>query len=244
MTILECNNVTKKFGGLTALEELTFSVNEGEIVGLIGPNGAGKTTLFNIIAGLFKPTTGEIRFRNEIISNLPPYKICKKGSALTFQIPQPFNGLSVLENIKIGLFFGNRHKNIKKDPMEILEIAGLIDRKDALVENLTISEQKRVELAKSLSTMPNLLLLDEVAAGLNPAEQDDLANLVKNICEKMRITVIMVEHIMRTVMSLSNRVIVLDRGRLLADDKPQAIGQNRQVIEAYLGEEYVKHTHS
>lgn len=244
MTILQCRGVSKNFGGLIAVDDLNFSISKGEIVGLIGPNGAGKTTLFNVIAGLYRPSAGDIFFNNENITNTPPHRICKKGIARTFQVPQPFNGLSVLENIKIGLYFGNRHRRNGKTPEDIARIVGLEPRKNELVENLTLSEQKRVELAKSISTNPKLLLLDEVGCGLNPAEQDNLSDLIMNICKEANITVIVVEHVMRTVMKLSERIIVLNRGQILADDVPESIGKNKKVIEAYLGIEYARHTDS
>lgn len=242
MVILECNKITKSFGGLIALDNVSFSVEEGELLGLIGPNGAGKTTLFNVIAGLYRPTSGEIKFKGKTITKAAPHQICKKGIARTFQIPQPFKGLTVLENVMVGSFFGNLKGMKKKKSLKIVDFIGLISQKDTLVENLTIADQKKVEIAKALATNPDLLLLDEVAAGLNPAEQDELANLVKEIQNKLDVTIIMVEHIMKAVMGLSSRVIVLDRGHILKEGDPQSIGKDKQVIEVYLGEEYVEYT--
>jgi len=239
MKILECNKIVKKFGGLIALDDVSFSVQNGEILGLIGPNGAGKTTLFNVIAGLYKPTSGEIKFKGEVISKYPPHKICKKGIARTFQVPQPFRGLTVLENVMVGSFFGKMGGAKENETSKVIDFVGLTPQRSTLVENLTIANQKKVEIAKALATNPDLLLLDEVAAGLNPAEQDELSILIREIGRSMNITVIMVEHIMRTVLGLSDRVVVLDMGKILKEGDPMRISEDRQVIEAYLGEEYV-----
>jgi branched-chain amino acid transport system ATP-binding protein len=241
MEFLECTNVTKNFGGLTALDDVTFFLQEGEILGLIGPNGAGKTTLFNVVAGLYRPTSGQVLFKGELISRYPPHKICKKGVARTFQIPQPFRGLRVLENILVGSFFGNVGGAEKEKALEVIDFVNLTEKEFLLVENLTIADQKRVEIAKALATGPELLLLDEVAAGLNPAEQDELSHLVRKIRDNRNITIIMVEHIMRTVMGLSDRVIVLDMGRILKEGNPEEISEDKDVIEAYLGEEYFEY---
>jgi branched-chain amino acid transport system ATP-binding protein len=239
MEILTCTNIAKRFGGLEALADVSFSVQQGEILGLIGPNGAGKTTLFNIISGLYKPTFGEVKFKTEVISGRPPHKICKKGIARTFQIPQPFKGLTVFENVSVGSHFGKHKSTPAMKALEVIEFVELEQLKDTLVENLTISDQKRVEIAKSLATGPEVLLLDEVAAGLNPAEQDDLGNLVREIRGRLNITVVMVEHIMKTVMGLSSRVLVLDMGKVLTIGDPESVGKDKRVVEAYLGEEYV-----
>jgi branched-chain amino acid transport system ATP-binding protein len=238
MEILTCTNIAKRFGGLEALNDVSFSVQQGEILGLIGPNGAGKTTLFNIISGLYKPTFGKVKFKTEVISGRPPHKICKKGIARTFQIPQPFKGLTVLENVSVGSHFGKYKSSPAMNVLEVIEFVALERLKDTLVENLTISNQKKVEIARSLATGPEVLLLDEVAAGLNPAEQDGLGNLVQGIRDRLNITVVMVEHIMRTVMGLSNRVLVLDMGKVLTIGDPESVGKDKRVIEAYLGEEY------
>jgi branched-chain amino acid transport system ATP-binding protein len=241
MYILECESLTKRFGGLVALDNVSFSTKNGEILGLIGPNGAGKTTLFNVIAGLHRPSSGHVRFKGEVISKYPPHKICKKGIARTFQIPQPFKGLTVVETVTVGTAFGNLGAGRFKESDEVIDLVGLSEQTGTLVENLTIANQKKGELAKALATNPSLLLLDEVAAGLNPAEQDHLSELVMKIHHTLNITIIMVEHIMRTVMGLSHRVVVLDMGRVLKDGNPEFISRDREVIEAYLGEDYVEY---
>jgi branched-chain amino acid transport system ATP-binding protein len=239
MQILSCNHIAKRFGGLQALSDVSFSVEQGEILGFVGPNGAGKTTLFNIISGRYKPSSGQVKFKGEVISGRPPHKICKKGIARTFQIPQPFQGLTVFENVSVGSHFGKYKSTSAMNALEVIEFVELDRLTDTLVENLTISDQKRVEIAKSLATGPEVLLLDEVAAGLNPAEQDDLGTLILQIRDQLNITVIMVEHIMRTVMGLSNRVLVLNMGVVLTIGDPESVGKDERVIEAYLGEEYV-----
>ena len=244
MAILKCDKITKKFGGLVALDQASFSVSEGEIIGLIGPNGAGKTTLFNVIAGLYHPTSGRVIFNGEVISNYPPHKICKRRIARTFQIPQPFKGLSVLENVAIGAIFGSASKKGFDGAKQILDLLGLYEYRDSLVENLTIANQKKVEIAKALATEPRLLLLDEVAAGLNPAEQDLLSEIVLKVHEELRITIILVEHIMRTVMELSHRIIVLEMGKVLKQGDPEEIRTDPEVIEAYIGEDYYEYVES
>jgi branched-chain amino acid transport system ATP-binding protein len=238
MAVIECNHIVKDFAGLRALDDVTFSVEDREIVGLIGPNGAGKTTLFNVIAGLYRPTTGEVRFRDKEITGFPSHQICKAGIARTFQQPQPFNGLSVLQNVMVGHFFGKPGK-AKLTVSDIMDLIGLTPQKDELVENLTIVGQKRVEIAKALATNPSLLLLDEVASGLNPGEQDDMSSLIRRLHDELSITVIVVEHIMRLVMRVGSRIIVLDSGKILTIGDPKTVSKDERVIKAYLGEEYV-----
>lgn len=236
-SMLECKHVSRYFGGLKAVDDVSFSVEGGEIVGLIGPNGAGKTTLFNVIAGLYKPTSGEVIFKKEKISGFSSSRICKKGMARTFQIPQPFKGLTVLQNTMVGHFFGEPG-NRKLSVLEIIELSGLAAGKDEFVENLTIAGQKRVELAKALATNPTLLLLDEVASGLNPSEQNDMLNLIRKLHDELSITIVMVEHVMPTVMRLAKRIIVLNEGRVLKIGDAKSTSKDKDVIKAYLGEEY------
>ena len=238
MAVLECNSIVKDFAGLRALDDVTFSVEEREIVGLIGPNGAGKTTLFNVIAGLYRPTTGKVTFKEKEITGFPSHQICKAGIARTFQQPQPFNGLSVLQNVMVGHFFG-KPGQAKLTVSDIIDLIGLTPQKDKLVENLTIVGQKRVEIAKALATNPSLLLLDEVASGLNPGEQDDMSNLIRILHDELSITIIVVEHIMRFVMRVGSRIIVLDSGKILTIGDPKTVSKDERVIKAYLGEEYV-----
>lgn len=238
MQILECLDIIKDFSGLRALNGVSFSVEEKEIIGLIGPNGAGKTTLFNVIAGLYKHTSGKVKFRNHIISGLPSYRICKLGLARTFQQPQPFQGLTVYQNAMVGHYFG-KHEKPKLTVLEILDYLGLIGQKEELVENLTIVGQKKVEIAKALTTNPSLLMLDEVASGLNPAEQDEMIQLIQKLRNELDITMIVVEHIMRFVMTIAKRIIVLDNGAIIKVGDPKSVSKDERVIKAYLGEEYV-----
>jgi len=238
MDTLVCTDVIRDFGGLRALNGVSFSIEDKEIVGLIGPNGAGKTTLFNVIAGLYKPTSGKVTFRDQIISGLPPYRICRLGIARTFQQPQPFMGLTVFQNAMVGRSFGKSGK-AKFTVLEILDILGLTGVKDELVENLTIVGQKKVEIAKALATEPSLLLLDEVASGLNPREQDDMVHLIQVLHDQLGMTMIVVEHIMRFVMTIANRIIVLDNGEIIKVGDSKTVSKDEKVIKAYLGEEYV-----
>jgi branched-chain amino acid transport system ATP-binding protein len=238
MQVLECMDIIKDFSGLRALNGVSFSVEENEIVGLIGPNGAGKTTLFNVIAGLYKPTSGKVTFRNHAISGQPSYRICKLGLARTFQQPQPFQGLTVYQNAMVGHYFG-KHGKTKLTVLEILDYLGLIGQKEELIENLTIVGQKKVEIAKALTTNPSLLMLDEVASGLNPAEQDDMIQLIQKLRNELDITMIVVEHIMRFVMTIAKRIIVLDNGTIIKVGDPKSVSKDERVIKAYLGEEYV-----
>jgi branched-chain amino acid transport system ATP-binding protein len=238
MSILECTDIIKDFAGLRALNGISLSIEENEIVGLIGPNGAGKTTLFNVVAGLYKPTSGEVEFRSRAITGLPSPRICKLGIARTFQHPQPFNGLTVSDNVVIGHYFGKPGK-AKLTVLEILDYLGLMEQKDEFVENLTIVGQKKVEIAKALATNPSLLMLDEVASGLNPGEQDDMIELIRKLHKEHGITLIVVEHIMRFVMTIANRIIVLDSGKIIKVGDAKSVSKDEQVIKAYLGEEYI-----
>ncbi len=236
--IIECNQVSRYFGGLRALDDVSFSVEEGEIVGLIGPNGAGKTTIFNVIAGLDKPTSGNVIFLGEKITGLRSSQICKRGLGRTFQLVQPFDGLTVSQNIMVGHFFGspgNRRLSIGG----IIALIGLESRKDDLVDSLSVAALKKVELGKALATNPVLLLLDEVASGINPSEQEDMINLIRRLRDELNITIVMVEHIMSTVMRLAKRIIVLNEGRILKIGTPKSIAKAKEVIKVYLGEEYV-----
>jgi len=242
MPLLECTDIVKKFGGLTALNKVSFSVERGLIFGVIGPNGAGKTTLLNCITGVYKPDLGTIRFNNEDITGLRPHKICLKGIARTHQIVKPFRTLSVYKNVMIGALFGRYGKKdskiINEKVEEILEFTGLIDKKDVLASNLTLADQRKLELARALATNPELLLLDEVIAGLNPTETDGMVNIVRQIRD-MGITIIMIEHVMRAVMKTCDRIMVLHHGEKIAIGTPKEISNNIKVIEAYLGKRYM-----
>ena len=234
-TILELKNVTKRFGGLVAVNNVSFKVREKEFLGLIGPNGAGKTTLFNCISGLYKPNGGKIIFKGIDITGWPPHKIAMLGIARTFQIVRPLSNLTVLENVAIGaLKKTNDTREAISKAKEILEIVGLYDKRYLKARLLNVIEKKRLELARALATDPELLLLDEVAAGLTPAEVDELLELLRDI-HRRGMTIIMIEHVMRAIMNIAERIIVLHYGRLIAEGPPEAISKNPKVIEAYLG---------
>jgi branched-chain amino acid transport system ATP-binding protein len=233
--MLEVKKVSKYFKGLKALSDVSFSLDEHEIVGLIGPNGAGKTTLFNTISGVYPPDEGEIFFGGHDITGITPDKACKLGIGRTFQITKPFLRLSVLEAITIGSL--NRTGTVKRAlsmAEEIMEFVGLTQYKDTLGETLNVAQRKRLELARALATQPRLLLLDEVVAGLNPSEVRSMIQLIKQISTKgMSVTI--VEHILKVVMSVSHRVIVLHHGELIADKSPEDLLNDPRVIEVYLG---------
>ncbi|MHB1406064.1 MAG: ABC transporter ATP-binding protein [Desulfitobacteriaceae bacterium] len=236
MTLLSASSLTKKFLGLVAVKEVDLSINQGEILGLIGPNGAGKTTLFNMLSGYYRADGGQVVFNGEDVTGLSPHEICKKGLARTFQIVKPFGKLSSLENVMVGAF--NRAKSYS-EATEIAErylaFVGLDHKKDTQVKELTIGDQRRLEMARALATGPRLLLLDEVMAGLTPTE----VSLVMDLVQKVRqdgVTVLMIEHIMAALMKLSDRVLVLHHGEKLAEGTPEEIVNNPKVAEAYLGE--------
>jgi len=236
MALLELHRLSKSFMGLMANQDISFTVDAGEIVGLIGPNGAGKTTLFNCIAGFYPPTKGRIIFNHEDITRLPAEKVCLKGIARTFQIVKTFKDLTTLENIMVGAFLRtNRTARARARAEEILAFAGLAEMRHQISSGLTLAGKKRLEIAKALATDPKLIMLDEAMAGLNPSETREAVNLIKKIRDS-GITVILVEHVMEVVMPISDRVIVLDYGVKIAEDTPENIVKNEKVIKAYLGD--------
>ncbi len=238
MALFEVNGLTKTFGGLAANRDITMHVEAGEILGLIGPNGAGKTTFFNCVTGFYPPTAGSIRFQGRDITGWPPERVCQVGIARTFQIVRVLKDLTVLENVMIGAFL--RHPRVpdaRRKALDVLALTRLADRQGQIARNLTIAGKKRLELARALATEPTLLFLDEAMAGLNPSEIHAAVSIVRRLREE-GITIVMVEHVMKVVMPLADRIVVLDSGQIIADDVPEKIAANERVIEAYLGERY------
>jgi len=239
MPILEGQGVNKYFGGLVAVSNVDFHVDQGEIVGMIGPNGAGKTTLFNLISAAFPISSGEIRFKGQKLNGLKPYKICRLGIARTFQQTKVFTNMSVLQNVLVGAFFGSPNRvswaDAAREASQALEFVGLSAMSATPAKDLTLGHQKRVELARALVTRPELLLLDELMAGLNPTEVSEAMGLVTKIRDT-GITILMVEHVMKAIMGICGRIMVLHHGEKICEGTPQEITCNKQVIEIYLGE--------
>lgn len=235
MALLTVTGLTKFFGGLRAVHDLSFEVHPGEILGLIGPNGAGKTTAFNLIAGFIRPTRGEILLDGESIVGMKSYAVTRKGIARTFQIVKPFRKLSVLENVTLAAFlrFPSR-REAESQAKGVLERVDLSQKISSLATDLTLSEQKRLEIARALATQPKLLLLDEPMSGLNPTEMDQASKLVSDIC-KSGVTIIWVEHVLKAIMNSSHRVVVISQGEKIADGTPEQVVANPNVIAAYLG---------
>ena len=249
--ILEARQVTKQFGGLVAVSQVDFDIPEGGIVSLIGPNGAGKTTFFNVIAGLYKPTSGTVRFRDRVISGLPPHRITRLGISRTFQNIRLFANMTALENVMVG-----RHSRMRSTPFdavlrlpwerreeretaalarELLEYVGLKGRDDVTAKNLPYGDQRRLEMARALATAPSLLLLDEPTAGMDPNETGRMTAFIRRLRDERKITILLIEHDMKVVMGISERVTVLDHGTKIAEGVPEVVRRNEQVIEAYLG---------
>jgi branched-chain amino acid transport system ATP-binding protein len=239
MSIIEVNGITKYFGGLRALYNISFTLEEGEVLGLIGPNGAGKTTLFNIIAGTFPPSSGSIQFKGEEITFQGPREVCHKGISRTYQLVRTFSNLTVYENVLVGLYFGKRGNEggvAEGEARELLRLTGLFQKANIPARSLTLVGRKQLEIARALATRPKVLLLDEAISGLNPTETDTMMGLIRNI-QGRGITVFMIEHIMKAVMGLSNRILVLNFGELIAQGTPEHVSKDKGVIEAYLGAE-------
>lgn len=250
--ILSLQNATIQFGGLVAVDNVTFDINPGELFGLIGPNGAGKTTCFNLVTGVYKPTSGNILFKGKRINGIPPHKVAKLGIARTFQNIRLFGALSVLDNVVIGGFLRNRTnifasmaylpgairetERLRDQAMALLEVMDLADEASGRAADLPYGKQRRLEIARAMATQPDLLLLDEPAAGMNPQESEDLMNTVRKLRDDFGKTVLLIEHDMKFVMNLCERIVVLDHGEEIARGVPAEIRNHPEVIKAYLGE--------
>jgi branched-chain amino acid transport system ATP-binding protein len=239
--ILQVTGVTKRFGGLQALGRVTFDLPEGQILGLIGPNGAGKTTLFNVINGVYAPDEGRVIFQGDDVTGKKPYDLARRGLARTHQIVRPLNDLTVLENVMVGACFGREGKSLAEAGStadEVLAFVGLAGRSDQLAGSLNVAQKKRLEMARALASRPYLLLLDEVLAGLNPAEIGTMVETIREIRDQ-GVTIIMIEHVMRALMNVSDRILVLDYGQQIAEGTPDEIANNEKVIQAYLGDPHL-----
>ena len=236
------SGLSKRFGGLSAVQDVSFSVQEGETVALIGPNGAGKTTSFNLITGYYRPDAGSVTAFGRDIVGLRPHDVCAHGLARTFQVARPFGGMTVLANVMTGAFLRNKHIDAARErAREVIAFVGLSAKEHSAARDLTTIDQRRLEMARALATEPRLLLLDEVMAGLNPSEIDQAVALIGKL-SKLGLTIVIVEHVMRVIMAVAQHIVVLDHGQKIAEGNPDQIVANQEVIRAYLGTGYVHAT--
>lgn len=238
--LLEVSNLSKHFGGLQVLQDVSFTLNEGEILGLIGPNGAGKSTLFNVMTGVYHPDAGEILFHGKSLVNLKPHQVCRRGIARTFQLVRVCPTMTVLENVLIGATYGTRERQGKKkalrDSLECLDILNLSELKDTVSAHLTYSDRRLIEIARAIAAKPSLALLDEPLAGLNPTETEKIMGVIQDIRKERGISILWIEHKMDAVFNICDRIIVLDYGKKIAEGPPNEIATDKKVVEAYLGE--------
>ncbi len=236
MILLQVNGVSKIFGGLAALTDVSFSVQKGEILGLIGPNGAGKTTIFNVVNGFYPASRGDILFKGERISHMKPHEVCRRGIARTFQVVRPLQRMTVLDNVIASAFLRAKNKGeAEAMALEAMRFTGLYEDRKVISKGLPLGKRKKLEITRALVTRPEMLLLDESFAGLNPFEQDEVIEIIRKV-KSQGITIMLIEHHMKVIMSLSDRVVVLNYGQKIAEGTPKEIGNNPLVIEAYLGE--------
>lgn len=238
MGLIEVKNVSKQFGGIAALKDLSFVLNKGEILGLIGPNGSGKTTTFNVINGFYSPTRGDVYLRNKKVTHLKPHVLCRLGVARTFQVVRPLQRMTVFDNVLASSFIRIKTKaEAEALVIEVLKFTNLYEDRAILSKSLPLGKRKRLEIARALATQPEVILLDESFAGLNPTEINEQIEIVNKIRTERGITILIIEHHMKVIMSISDRIVVLNYGRKIAEGTPGEIGRNPVVIEAYLGEE-------
>ncbi len=236
MSFLEIRKVSRFFGGIAAIKDVSFEVRKGEILGLIGPNGAGKTTMFNVVNGFYHPSRGEVYFKDQKVSGSKPHQICRRGIARTFQVVKPLQRMSVLDNVIASSFLRAKDKNQAVEiARESLQFTGLYEDRDVISRGLPLGKRKRLEIARALATQPELLLLDESFAGLNPAELDESIGIIRKIKDR-GITIMIIEHHMKVIMAISDRIVVLNYGEKIAEGTPLQIRSSPLVVEAYLGE--------